>query len=97
MHEGGGVIPKQRKVGHLLPPHHGAGEILGQLVLVFESSLGGVNVDHRHGFYSLYLRWSSSRTFCLRAAHQALNRTVSIVLHIPPVLDRPVGNMKTWL
>ena len=48
MDERGGVVGKQRDLGDRLPPHHRAGEILRQLMLLGEHPGIGKDIDHGH-------------------------------------------------
>ena len=48
MHESGRVVPEQRQVWHLLPPHHCGGEVLRERVIISERPVRRVHVDHRH-------------------------------------------------
>ena len=52
MDERGGVVPEHRDVWDLLPPHHGRSQVFGQVMLVAERTLSGVDVDHWHGLVS---------------------------------------------
>jgi hypothetical protein len=46
--EGGGAVLEQRDGGYLLPAHDRRGQLLGQVMMVRECSLSGIDVDHRH-------------------------------------------------